>query len=1080
MPSAFTEFFNGGVVTARHPALLAPGELQRADDCVYREKDPAIWRAPGRTHYGTAVSGSPVQGLGYLPFENGRTSKVISYAGATLWAMSVYDTNSSVTSTPFTSTELGGPGAIPGTCATVSSHTNFTSSDTTDNFSTYPFLASIVGSRVFSSLLNGLDFQVVVTAVSGQDGSTGHYSTVTLKKLYPQGDTVAATFGTSTPTLFFQYGMRQRVPQDNATTRNNIFDFGQYGSSYFAQFGVGQPRKIEYIIPSAIGTDPVLTHRPCGLNPVQTAPTVAAVTGSIGSTGETYAWRTSLGFGYFWFLVTEIFVVQERGNDGKLRDVPGSEVESGYLVLGANSQTEAAPVAVSVPNAATAVRIAMPAVTNLGGDGRIATHWGIYMSSVHTDDSTVPPPLSTFVRIARPAFKTLAAGDVTTQGHAGNYEVYETVGSTQRLYAVSAAATSGHVTFTNDTAMVGAPTISTYLAKAACGRGRSNSGADGGDAIAPETFLAYTIDASGANANRVPTGIAIQIIGRADSSGNNQQHAEGYVYPVLTSSSKAAAPRAFGFSSSHVPQFVTFGAPGDTWGVSWGALSGLSTFGIVVGMSAQTANENLWIDAVRITLYSVSQNINMNGKPFKTVVYRDQIGTSLSEQAYGLPAACSAMCFHMGMLVTNDLDDTTAIRYSYPGYPEYFPRPYVMRLNAGKRRDETTALMSLGTTLLVGLNARIERVNYLPRETNTDLEDGLAHEELAGDHGIAGPLALVKFDMPGQGVIVAYASAAGVFLTNGIWIRPLNMDLDWGATVKRNALRSCVMRVCPQDKWLELYYCPAGATHNRNTRKLVFHYQVDKIKEGGMLPCTGPITVSGRASCEIQIDGAHAILTGHETTGLVYREDDGVAQPASYQVHNASDSLTTATINPLIRTRKMFANGIERDAREERILLLFSAYGASSTPSVTTVSGSTGITSAAAATSWIGQRIRGTGIGPGTIVISVVAGVSAVLSAVATASGTITATIDTGTVSVTVRGSGAGEDMFTMDTAYVSTITGDLVTSHNDNSKQALEIQIEKVVLPNASSVDLGVNMRLHQLTLLLNDAGLEQQGSAA
>ena len=771
--------------------------------------------------------------------------------------------------------------------------------------------------------------------------------------------------------------------------------------------------------------------------------------------------------------------MQEQGNDGKLRDLPGTEIESGYLPVGANSQTEATPVAVSVPDAAHAVRIVLPAVTNLGGDGRLATHWGIYMSTTHTDDSTTPPSLATFVRIARPAIKTQAAGS-NSYGDPGTYEVYETVGSTQTLYAVSAAATAGHSTFTNASAMVGAPDTNLYLAATKCGRARSNSGASGSDQVGAESFLAITIDASGSNANRTPTGLQITVFGRADSSGSNQQHSFGRVYPVLTSSGKAGAPRVFMFKSAGFNQSVTFGAPGDTWGVTWGALSGLTTFGVVVGIVEETANTNLWIDAIRVTLYSISQNINLNGKPFKCVVYRDQIGTTLAEQAYGLPPSCSAMCFHQGMMVTNDADDTTALRYSLPGYPEYFPKPYVMRLNAGKRRDTVTYLQSLGQALLVGLNNRIERVNYLPRETNTDLEDGLAHEELAGDHGIPGPLAAVKFDFPGQGTAIAYASSAGMMITNGIWMRPLNMDLDWGATVKRAALGSCVMRVYPQEKWLVLYYCPAGATHNRNTRALVFHYQQDKIKDGGYLPCTGPLIVSGRSSCEIQIDGGHSFLTGHETTGKIYREDDGVTQAASYQVHNSSDTLTTATIQPLVRSRKMFAGGIERDAREERILLLFSAYGSTSTASVTTVIDSTTATSAAAASTMIGKRITGTGIVPGTIVTAVSAGVSLTLSQAATASGTITATLDNGTVAITVRGSGAGEAAFAMDTSYVSTLTGDLVTAHNDNSKQALEIQIEKVVLPSGSSVDLDTNMRLHQFTLLMNDGGLEQQGSAA
>jgi hypothetical protein len=1088
MPKAFTEFFNGGLVTARHPALLNPGELQRADDCVYREKDPSIWRAPGRTNYGTAVASSAVLGLGYLPFENGRTSKVIAYAGATLYSLSVYDTASGLigagaTGAQFTSTELGGPGITAGTCATVASHTDFTSSDTTSNFTTYPFLASIVGARVFGTTLNGLDFQVVVTAVKAQDGTTGHYSTVTLKKLYPQGNTVTATFGTTPTTLAFQFGFRQSFPQDGANTRNNIFDFVQYGSSYFAQFGVNLPRKIEYVTPSAIATDIVLTSRPCGLRPVTvfTTANVVAVSGAIGSTGETYGWKVGLGFGYYWFLITEIFVLQDRSaSDGAMRDVAGSEVESGYLPFGANSQSGATPVSVSIPNITTGVRINLPAVTNVGDDGRIATHWGIYMSATHTVDSTSPPALSTFVRIARPPIKTLAAG-ADSFGNAGTYEVYESTGSRQMLFAVSATAAAGHTTFTNDSAMVG---VAAGPSSANCGRSRSNSGANGSDTVAAETFLAFTIDAAGGNATRIPTGMQISVFGRGDSSGDNQQHADGYFYPVVTATGKQGIQQNFRFGTDKYIYTQTRGGPGDTFGATWPALASMTTFGIVIGQGANSADMGLWIDSVRLILYSTSQNINLNGKPFKTVVYRDQIGTTLNEQAYGLPAACSTMCFHQGMLITNDISestsDSTVIRYSLPGYPEYFPQPYALRLNVGKRRDVVTALMSLGTVLLVGLSTRIERVNYLPRENATDLDDGLAHEELAGDHGIAGPLALVKFDMPGQGTIVAYASAAGLMLTNGIWIQPLNMDLDWGATVKRAALSTAVFRVYPQEKWLVFYYCPAGATHNRNTRALVFHYQQDKIKQGGYLPCTGPLTVSGRASCEIQIDGAHALLTGHETTGVIYREDDGVAQATSYQVHNASDSLTTATIQPLVRSRKLFGNGIERDAREERILLLMSNYGVAITSSVGTTSGSTTITAGSSVATWIGQRITGTGIVPGTIVISQTTSTSAVLSQAATATATITATLDTGTVSLTVRGSGSGEAVFLMDTAYVSTLTGDLVTAQNDNSKQALELQIEKVVLPNAASVDLGTNMRLHQFTFLLNDGGLEQHGSSA
>lgn len=50
------EALNGGVVTARHPTLLRPGEVQVADEMILKPGDPALQRAPGRTAYGTVRS----------------------------------------------------------------------------------------------------------------------------------------------------------------------------------------------------------------------------------------------------------------------------------------------------------------------------------------------------------------------------------------------------------------------------------------------------------------------------------------------------------------------------------------------------------------------------------------------------------------------------------------------------------------------------------------------------------------------------------------------------------------------------------------------------------------------------------------------------------------------------------------------------------------------------------------------------------------------------------------------------------------------------------------------------------------
>lgn len=71
--TAFPEPFNGGLVTARDPAILNPGELTRAENAIYLPNDPGIHKARGRAKYNTvAITGAgDVKGLRYLEFDGG-------------------------------------------------------------------------------------------------------------------------------------------------------------------------------------------------------------------------------------------------------------------------------------------------------------------------------------------------------------------------------------------------------------------------------------------------------------------------------------------------------------------------------------------------------------------------------------------------------------------------------------------------------------------------------------------------------------------------------------------------------------------------------------------------------------------------------------------------------------------------------------------------------------------------------------------------------------------------------------------------------------------------------------------------
>ena len=63
------EPLGGGLVTSRDPSLLAEGELQRADNCIYKPNDPALYRALGRSKLNaTAISGG-ITGLKYCAFD---------------------------------------------------------------------------------------------------------------------------------------------------------------------------------------------------------------------------------------------------------------------------------------------------------------------------------------------------------------------------------------------------------------------------------------------------------------------------------------------------------------------------------------------------------------------------------------------------------------------------------------------------------------------------------------------------------------------------------------------------------------------------------------------------------------------------------------------------------------------------------------------------------------------------------------------------------------------------------------------------------------------------------------------------
>jgi hypothetical protein len=1104
MPAQMLELFNGGLVTARHPAMLNSGELQRADECIYRVNDPSIEGAPGRSLYNTGGAfSSKVKHLAHLTFDD-QTDQLMVYTGTALFR---HDFTALTTGTAFTeigtsgivfgnvsnsttfvaSTQVVASCTISGTAVsssagfslvvagmvvsgtgvtagtTVSSVTDTsnlvlsqaaTNGTVTLTFTLYPFLSTVVGTRVFGldSAGTAVPQATVVTAVSAQNGTTGHYNTITISAVGPFANTGNAT-------LTFEFGLIGALPNVGTET----LDIVNVADTYFTGVPGGVPQRVSWRTPKN-GDAPVVAMRPMGMNPVA-GPIQAATTAG--------AWNasTTFGAGYYWFLATEVYCPTSTIQEAERSDTLVNEIiESIYLGSTSDpnnpnsnpADNRGRPIVVNITDPVTqGVLITFPAVTNTGVDGRVATHWNIYMAGP-TPDARSQPSNADFRRIRSVPISTYAAG--------ATYTITEPSVAAQRVHATANAAgkDGGGTTRSNFLN----PTNAQGERDGVYATATSGSGVPNPRCIA----LSAWKDTSGTSINTGGSYATASIVGiQVDVWATGGNGKSGCFVHVDTASKHGVVSDLLVFG---VPGVITVGGPSDTLGAAW-VTSDLSSIAVTVAKAGSNSNQTLYLDAVILTVYFTGGTVNLDGPPYRVVTYRSQIGTTVSDPSSLPPQNYTTGTVFQGMFVTNDPNVPALLHYSLPNYPEYFPKPYTMKLLT-RRKDIVTFMRPVGQVLVVGMRDNIRRVNYLPTESDTTFGiDGVAQEPLCEDHGIPGKQAGVLFDMPGAGSILFYVSTAGPRLTDGITDRPANTDLDWRNTVNLDFLANAQVRVYTREQWIVVYYSPSGTSHGLNTKALVFHYAADKIKDGE-LPCTGPITVSGRATAEANLSGTPLLLSANENDFNIYVEDQGFAVPSSATVANSSGTPTVVQNCPLVRTRRGFLAGQASLAREERVYALHTKAGASITAVGTTVAASTTVSGSATFGSVVkGMRVRGTGIKPGTIVTLVTSSSSITLSQAALTAGTATLTFDTGTFSITVRGANIDEDITALDTSYTSTLTGDLVVVHNDNAKQALEYQFEKVLMPDASHADLGVLFKLHSMTALASDLGLEQNRSA-
>lgn len=991
-----TENFLGGISNTENPALLAPGELQRADDCVVRDAYTAIHRAPGRTAYNSSPLSAGLKGLVHLSFDQ-NTDQVIAWPAGNGTSSNLY--KSDFTGITGSFSIITGPGQV--TNCTISGTTTVTAAAGS-------FTNMFVGVRVSGT---GVPSGTIVDTVTSD-------TVIVLSQASTNGSGI---------TLTFDAGIA--VSMSDQTT--DILDFIQWQSTYFLLPRNGSVNRLQWRPFSGTVAEQLIV-RPAGMLPITEAPVVSQQSGA--------GWSSVLGIGYYWFLVTELI-----SYDGGAT----VETEAGYTANGGR------PVSVQISAYASQfIRVTFPTIKNDGSSGKNrATHWGVYMSVIgpgaaaYADNSNAPSA-ATFRRVM-----TVDISETSKDIKFNNTTQPATGGS---LPTTSAAVGSlGQFTNPGGVFTRGGTVASTVttLAKANAFAGFGLSSAS---PYSGYTVTGIKVNAVVKNSGGIPlTGFDVWIDNASTKISNHK-------YGVAT------------FNYTTIP----FGGQFNTWGIAW-VPGDISTIRVMIQKNASSTTAELYIDYIEIIVYYSGASldtgsVNLDGVPYQVVTYRSQIGTTVNDPAnYLIPSASTGDIFQ-GSLVLNDVSNPAVIRYSLPNIPESFPKPYFMKFES-KKKDIVNFIRKVGQVLVVGMRDSIKRINYLPTETDVDFGQGVAHEDIVTDHGIVGPLAGTLVDMPNTGVVLAYIAQNGFYITDGITDRQFNANVDIETLCKTSALSTSVLRVYPREKWLVFYYCPAGATHTKNTRALIFSYSQTHRREDGTLPAFGPITISARSAAEANLNGTTYLLTGHQTSGVVYVEDSGNTQASGYQVHNSSDALADAPIQPFIRTRRMYPSGFSRDAREQRLYILHDAIGTSYTIASSTTISSTTVTSAALFGNVIvGMYVSGTGIPAGSIVTAKASSSSITVSQAATVTGTPNLTFDDGTISTKIRGASIDTTPFDMTTFYLTTLTGDIMVFHHDNMEQGLELQIEKVVLPSAASADLNQAMRLYTFTYLAEDAGTE------
>lgn len=193
--------------------------------------------------------------------------------------------------------------------------------------------------------------------------------------------------------------------------------------------------------------------------------------------------------------------------------------------------------------------------------------------------------------------------------------------------------------------------------------------------------------------------------------------------------------------------------------------------------TTSASGDTIQVDKVSVTVYYTSGATQADNVPYPIVSLSIE-GEEAEDSANLPPPVSSTGTYVYGSLVVDDVHEQGIIKYSMPGDPEYFPELFYLPLD-DSFNAKITYIGKVGQTCIVGTDSAIYRLNYLPSESDPNVNRGQAVTKIAGYCGIAHSKAACNVEIPGRPPEIVFVGRTGFYATDGYNIRNAGLDLAW-------------------------------------------------------------------------------------------------------------------------------------------------------------------------------------------------------------------------------------------------------------------------------------------------------------